>query len=142
MVKYIIRTARGVTGQASITLVDITVDAAVLIICFRVGMASGTSHLGIVGGVAVAIGTGAPLSIVFPAINREILPIVVECGRRPSVFTVTTGAIRRKLSGGVVWIRRLNVIRVMAPIAGIWRIVVISVVTSRAIIGDGGVGSV
>lgn len=142
MVKYIIRTARGVTSEASITLVDITVDAAVLIICFRVGMASGTSHLGIVGGVAVAIGTGAPLSIVFTTINRKILSIVVECGRRPGIFTVATGAIRRELSGGVVWICRLNVIRVMAPIAGIGCVVVITIVTSRTIIGDGGVGSV
>ena len=142
VVKYIIRIACGVASEASITLVNITIDAAVLIVRFRVGMASGAGYLGIVSGVAVAIGTGAPLSIVFTTINRKILSIVVECGRRPGIFTVTTGAIRRELSRGVVWIRRLNVIRVMAPIAGIGCVVVITIVTSRTIIGDGGVGSV
>ena len=142
MVKYIVGITGGVTGQASITLVDIPVYTAVLVVRFGIGVAGGTSKFGVVGWVRMAIRTSAPLTIVFATVNGEILPIVVKSSWCPGVFTVATGTIRRELSRCVVGLRGSGIVAIVATVAGIGRIVVVAVVASSAIVGNSGVRTV
>ena len=48
MVKTIRRAARGVTSQASRTIVGVAVDSVVIIICFRVAVAGDTGEFRVV----------------------------------------------------------------------------------------------
>ena len=142
MIERIVRAAGGVTGQTGVTVVQISADAVVLVICFGVDMAIGTRHLRIIGRVGMAIDTLIPFAVVGAAVDGEILPVVVEIGRRPTGFIMATCAICGELCGLVVGIGRLVVIGVVASETGIGRIVVIPVVASRAVVGDHGVRAV
>ena len=61
------------------------------------------------------------------------------CPRR---FAVASGAIRGELSSCVVGLRGCCIIGVVTTVAGIRRSIVVAVVTSSTIVGDGGVRSV
>ena len=74
------------TGQASRAVEYVSADSFVLVVSFRVGVAGCTGVFGVIGGVRMAIHTSAPFPVVRPAVNREILPVVVERGRRPGGF--------------------------------------------------------
>lgn len=93
MVKTIRCTAGGVASQAGQTVVAITVDAIVLVVGFRVGMAGSACKFGVIRGVGVAIGAGAPFAVVFPAVYREILCIMIKSRGRPGAFRMTGGTI-------------------------------------------------
>lgn len=93
VVKSICRTPGWVTGQASLAVVSITTDAVVVIVGLRVGMATGATEFSVVRRIGMAIAAGAPFPVVFSAVNREKLRVVVECSRRPGCFCVATGAI-------------------------------------------------
>jgi hypothetical protein len=62
---------------------------------------------------------------------------VIEGGRHPRVLVVAVSASCRELLSDVVRIRGGVVIVGMATGTGVWCIVVISIVTSRAVVGDG-----
>lgn len=78
----------------------------------------------------------APFPLVFATVNGEVLPVVVKCGRLPGIFRVASGAIRRKLELCMVGVGRAVEIICMAPRAVIWRVVVVTVVASRTIVGN------
>ncbi len=141
VVERIVGAAGRVAGQTGVILINIPADTAVLIVGLRVGMAIGAGHLCIIGRVSMAIDTLIPLAVMGPAVDGEILPVVVEGGRRPARLIMATGAIRRELSRLVVGIGRLVVVRIVAPETGIRRIVIITVVAGGAVVGNGGVRS-
>jgi hypothetical protein len=85
----------------------------------------------------MTIYTGTPFAIVFSAINREVLRIVVESGWRPGRFRVTGSTIVGKLQGRVVGVRCTGIIGCVTTVAGIWRGVVVAIVASGAVVGDG-----
>ena len=93
VVKNIVSIASWVAGQTSRIGIGITAHAIVLIVRFRVGVASNTGKFCVIRRIGMAIHTGIPLSIVFTTINREILGIVVKSGRRPSRFGMASCAI-------------------------------------------------
>ena len=69
----------------------------------------------------MAFRTITPLTIVFSTIDRKVLSVVVKCGRRPFIFRVAGGTIRRELQVGVVRIGCLVVISLVAGCAVSWR---------------------
>ncbi len=77
----------------------------------------------------------------FPAVNGEVLAIVVESRRIPGVLRVTRGAIGRELGRQVVGVARLRIIEGMASVTGIGRIVVIAVMAGGTVRGNGCVRS-
>ena len=83
MVKSIVGIPGRVAGETGRAVISITADAIVLIIGFRIGMAGSTGDYGIIGRIGMTIHTGIPFAIMRPAVNREILGIVVEIGRFP-----------------------------------------------------------
>lgn len=93
MVKNNLRITGGMTGEASRALINIAPDAVVVIICLGVGMASGTGKFSIIGRIGMAIHTSTPLSLVFTTVDREILPVVVKCGRQPRCLRMAGGTI-------------------------------------------------
>jgi len=66
---------------------------------------------------------------------------MVESRWRPAVFIVANRAIRRELQGNVVRVGRLIVIVFVAAVAGIRRVVVISVVAGCTVVGNVGMCS-
>ena len=95
MVKSIVRVARGVTNQTRRTFICVAIDAAMVLVRFRIDVASGTGKFGKIGRVLVAFRTFHPLPLVFSAVNREILGVVLCVLRRgpTRVCGVATGAI-------------------------------------------------
>ena len=70
--------------------------------------------------------------------QREVGGIVVKVvGRGPSRFGVAPGTIGRELEFSMVWISSICVVLHMTTEAGIRRIVVVSIMASGAVIGDG-----
>lgn len=137
VVEHNISIARGMTGQTSIAVVRISAHTGVLVVGFRVGVARYARKFGVVGRIGVAIGAGCPLPVVFPAVNGEILGIVLEIGGRPSRFGVATRAIGRDFLRGVVGIGRLVVVGVVAAVAGIGGIVVVAIMALGTVVGNG-----
>ena len=76
-------------GQTCCAIVYIAIDTRVLIICFRVGMTGNTGKQGVITRGGVTCCTLIPLSVVSPAINREVLVIVIKGGGDPSSFCMT-----------------------------------------------------
>ena len=73
---------------------------------------------------------------------QRIKTIVIKSRGHPRSLTVASGAVRRKLLGGVIRVSCLVVIRRVAACAGIWRIGVVPVVTGGAIIRNQSMHSV
>ena len=142
VIEYNIGVTGRVTSQTRIAVVNVSSYANVLVVGFWVGMASCTSKLGIIGWIGVAIGASCPLPIVFSTINREILNIMVKCGRGPHRLCVTACAVGRKPERDVVGGSCLAIIVVMATVAGVGGIVVVAVVALYTVVGNGRVRSV
>lgn len=107
-----------------------------IVIRFRFGMANRTTESRVIPRRGMAVGALIPFSLVFAAVNGEKHPVVVKGGRRPGRFTVAAGAVGRELRGFMVGIGGLIIVGHMAAGAGIGRVVVITVVAGRAIVGD------
>lgn len=105
--------------------------------------------VGCVAGIAGIGGIGiiALMALVAIAGNRYMgtgegkYGVVVESRGCPRRFRVAYGTIGRELLCGVVWVGCLVIIGVVATVTGIGGIVVIPVVASGAIVGDGRVRS-
>lgn len=93
VIKHIVGIASRVTGQASRIGVGITNHPVVTVVCGWIGMATDACKLSIIRRVGMAICTSIPFPLVFAAVNREILGIVVESCRRPGCFRMTGFAI-------------------------------------------------
>lgn len=74
--------------------------------------------------------------------DNRIETIVIKSRWNPGILRMAALAIRWELRRCVVWIRRLIVSRSVTTKAGIWRIVVISVVAGDTLIGNDGVCTV
>ena len=142
VVESIARLARRVAGKASRIVERIATHASVLVVRFRVGVTSRAGEFGVVRGIRMAFRASIPNALVRPRINRKILPVVVESGRRPGGFTMTSKAVGGKLERHVVRVgRRVEIVGVAAE-TGARRIRVIPVVASCAIIGNRSVSAV
>ena len=129
-------------GQTGIVLVYIAAHIFMRFIRFRIGMAAHTSKFCVVGRVGVAVRTLTPLALMRTTVDRKILRIVVKSGGHPGRFAVTARTVGRKLGRHVVGITGPVVVGQVATHTSIGRIVVITVVTGRAIIGNGRVRAI
>ncbi len=81
----------------------------------------------------MTIGAGIPLPFVLSAIDWEIRPVVIKCGRLPSADVVTGRAICPKSKGGVIRIIGAGIIVAVTPVTiGRKLIVWLSLMTSKA----------
>ena len=142
VVKNQVGIARWVTGKAGIAFINIAADALMLIVRFARFVTSRAGEFSVIPRVRVAVHASIPLALVLARINRKILRIVVESGRRPGSFRVASRTILRKLERHVVRVgRRVEIVGVAAE-TGARRIRVIPVVASCAIIGNRSVSAV
>ena len=126
-----------VAGQTGIVLVYIPAYIFMRFIRFRIQVTTHTGKFCIVGRVGMAVRALTPLTFMRPAVNGEILGVVVKGGRHPGRFAMATGTISRKLRGYVVGVASIVVVCQVAAYTGVGRIVVIAVVTGSTIIGNG-----
>lgn len=77
-----------------------------------------------------------PLAVVFTAINREILIIMVKSRGHPAIYTMAGQAVGRKSCCDVVRVVCRVVLRQVATNTSVWGIGVIAVVTSCTVVGD------
>lgn len=110
-----------------------------MIIRLRICMTNRTTEKGVIARCCMAIGTLIPFVFMLAAIDREILPVVVEISRIPRCFAVTILASRRETRRGVFGIGGLVIIADVASCTSVRGVVVIAVVAGIAIIGNGGV---
>ena len=88
-------------------------------------------------GVTISMTAGAIHIDVCPG-QREVGGIVVKVvGRYPGRFGVTPGTIGRELQGGVIRIGSVTVVLCVATETSVRRIVVVSIMASGTVIGDG-----
>ena len=74
--------------------------------------------------------------------GKRINGIVVKRRGYPGRFAVALRTIDGKLLGNVIGRSSLHIIIIMASITSIWRVIIIPVVTHRAIICNGSVGPI
>lgn len=102
----------GVAVERVATLVTMLIgELRLIVVAIRAG-----EHA-IVARVRVALRTRVPLTIVVPAVDGEILGVMVERGGLPSTLTMALGAIHRELGSRVVRVSGGVVIRHMASTA-------------------------
>ena len=77
-----------------------------------------------------------PFAVVFAAVDREILVIMVESCRHPAIYTMAGHTVGRKSCRNVVRVVSRVVIAQVAAYASAWRVGIIAVVASRAIVGN------
>ena len=142
VIKHIGGAACRVAGQASGTVVRVSVYACVLIVRLRIGVASGASEFRVIGRVGMAIGALVPFTLVRPAVNGEILPVMVKRSRRPGRFAVATLAIGGEFRRRMVRIGGLVVIRRMTARTSIRRVGIVAVMAGVAILGNRGVRAI
>ena len=83
VVKYIVGTASRVAGQTSCIIIRVATHSAVLVVRFRIGMTADTGVFGIVCRIGMTVGTLTPFALMFSAVYRKMLRIMVKCGRFP-----------------------------------------------------------
>lgn len=104
---------------------------------FSLGVTGDAGKDGIVGRVGVAVGAGVPFTLVLTGIDREILVVVVKGRGCPGILGMAHFAIRRELCGCMWRIVGLVIIRLVTAITGVWRVVVIAVVTIGTLVCNG-----
>ncbi len=83
MVKNQVSIPGRVTGQTGIILIHISAYIFMRFIRFRIQVTTHTGKLRIVGRVGMAVRTLTPLTFMRPAVNGEILSVMVKGGRHP-----------------------------------------------------------
>ena len=101
--------------------------------CIVIGMATCAccGRIGVVALVTVVTGHGCVRAREWPH------GAVIERGRHPRILVVAVSASCRELLSDVVWIRGGIVVIGMATGTGVWCVIVITIVTSLAVVGDG-----
>ena len=77
VIEPVVSLAGRMAGQAGGTVVGIAVHAIVVVIRFRVGMAGDAGKFGVIRRIRMAVQALLPFSLVLPAVNREIVGIVL-----------------------------------------------------------------
>ncbi len=134
VIEIVLRIARRVAGQTGRTVIRVATHTSMFLVRLRVRMAGHTGELRIIIGVGMAVHTGIPFPLMHPAIDREVLAIVIKSSWLPGILGMAARTIRRELQGSMRWIRRLVVIFRMAAHTGRRGIIVVSVMTSGAVI--------
>lgn len=142
MVEDHIRIPGRMTCKTGRIRVKISRHAGVFIIRLWVCMTVYTLKLGKISRGRMTIYALTPLALMLATINWKMLTIVVKGGWNPGILGVTLRAVRGKQVKPVVRVRSTIVIFLMASCAGIRRIIVIAVVTLRALHGYRGMRSV
>jgi len=114
----------------------------VVIIGLRIGVANGTTEQCKITRSGMAIGALIPLVFMRSAVNWEIHIIVVKGCRCPGRLTVAILAACREPSRCMVGIVCLVVVCLVATHTGIRRVIIITIMASRAIVGYGRVRAV
>jgi hypothetical protein len=125
----------GITSQA---IVGITRNIFVFIVHIRliVLMTIYTTENAVITRINVALGTRIPFTFMFTAIDREELVVMIESRGLPGILTMTILACRWKLRRGMWRIIGLVIVIEVTPYTGIRRIIVITLVAYRAVVGD------
>lgn len=126
----------GITG---IAVVGISVYAIVFVVHLIFGMTGQTLEDSIIIGIGMAFRASVPFIFMFSGINGEIKIVMVESGRNPGILIVTAFTGGRELSRLVIRIAGIVVICLMASIAGIRSIIIISFMTGKTIVCNIGV---
>jgi hypothetical protein len=126
------------TWITSRAVVLITRHFTVVVVSIRVCMAIEAIKYCIVIRVRMTLRALIPLAFMLSTINREVHPVVIECGWDPFALSMTRNAVCRKLSWLMIWIRGGVIIRLMTSKTCVWSIVIIPVVTSCTIACDWG----
>lgn len=142
VVKNQICIPRRVASQTCRAVVRITIYAIMLVVGFGIRVAGGAREYGIIGGIRVAVDTLCPFSFVLPAVDGEILPIVVKGGRHPGIFIMAGCTIHRKLQSSVIGVGCVVIIFSVTAFACVRCTIVVSVVTCCAIVGNGGMRTI
>ena len=72
-----------VTSQTCGAIIDVSIDSIMILVGFTAGVTRDTGKYGIVSRRGMAVNTLIPFSLMLPAINREILIVMIEGGRHP-----------------------------------------------------------
>jgi len=126
--------AFAVRWQAKISMV--WVGCCVVVV--RMTSGAGVRRIGI---IAVVTSVTVVCNRDMSARHDEVL-VVIEGTWCPTAFTVAGGAIRWEVGGSVVWIGGTVVVIQVASDTGVRRIVVITVVAGRTVVGDGSVSAI
>ncbi len=108
-----------------------------LVLMMRIIMTNNAVEYRKIACSCVTIHTLIPFIFMFPTVNRKILLVVVKSGWLPGRFAMTILTSGREARRTVFRIIGQIIIRLVAAYAGIGRIVVITMVTGSAIIGNG-----
>ena len=105
-------------------------------------MADRTTEFRVIIWIYMAIRALVPFAFMLTTINGEKLCIVIEGSRYPCIFSMTSGAIRRKLCAQVIRIFGIIIFCSMAAKTGIWGVVIIPVMAGGAVISYHGMRSI
>ncbi len=94
VIEGITRISRRVAGQTGRAIIRIAIHTQVLLIRLRVRMTGYAGEFRIIIRIGVAIHTGIPLPLVLPAIDREVLAIVIKGCRLPGILAMTARTVR------------------------------------------------
>ena len=92
-------------------------------------------------GISMTLGAGVPLPVVFTAVNGKIHAIVIKSGRFPDFLCMTFKAFGREFRREVRRIVGLVVIFFVTAKACIRCVVIFSIVTFGAAVGNGSMGT-
>ena len=70
-------------GKTCCAIIDVSIDSIMILVGFIAGVTRDTGKYGIVSRRGMAVNTLIPFSLMLPAINREILIVMIEGGRHP-----------------------------------------------------------
>lgn len=93
VIKTVIALSVRMAGEASRTIVRVSIHTDVIFICLLRHMTGYTGKLGVIARGRMAIRTLCPYSLVGSAIDREMLGIMIKCGGFPGCFCVACRAV-------------------------------------------------
>lgn len=127
MVKSIVLAPCRVTGKAGGAVIRIAVHAVVVIIRFRICMASGAGEFRIIRRILMAVEALIPFPFVFATVNREIICIVLRVFRRHPIHIrrMALDTILRKIGSLVIRNQCSFIVVFMTGDAIGWRIRII-----------------
>lgn len=89
----------------------------------------------IVAAIGMAVSAKIPFTLMFPAVDGEIIRIMIKCCRRPRALIVTLRTIGRKLSSTVVRVGSIVIVGLVTSDTSGGRIREGGIMTTAAIVG-------
>lgn len=142
MVENIISTSCGMTSQARGAVVCVPGHPVVIIIRFRIHVASDAGELCIISRIGMAVDTRIPFAFVFATVNGEVWAIMIEGGRKPGGFGMTGRTICRKHQNVMIRISGRVIVVLMTTDTGGGCVQIVPVMTGGAIVGDQCMGTI